>query len=844
MKPLSHAVLAVLFMLLPPTLARVASGMEVVSTPLSRTESGSGVTIDAAFPGGNIRLLGMEGDLVRLAQDLRDTEGQWFYWSFRVRGAQGRSLRFQFTSGVIGARGPAVSSDGGLTWRWLGAPGADSRGFPYQFGPGETEVFFGQGMNYTEMDLRRFLARHEGNPALRIETLCRTAKGRDVELLRISGGGARAPAHAVFLSARHHCGEMMASHALEGIIETALSDTGDGRWLRKNADFFIVPFVDKDGVEDGDQGKNRRPHDHNRDYVRRIYPSVRAITERVPAWLAARPLFLLDLHCPGLRGGDDPANTAKGTNEYLYLVGGAHPGSWEKQQRFSALLEKLREGPMPYRRTNDLPHGVSWNTAKNHKEDPSLQSCAQWGWTLPGAVFSASLEIPFANAQGAMVDAASARALGRDLARALRVFLETAEATEAGAPSQAAPLSAPPPPSTPNYDEAKVPSYVLPDVLRCDDGSRAATAREWEEKRRPEILELFSSQMYGRTPPDKIPVSYEVLSENPDDMGGKAASRQVKFIFGAGEKTVEAVLLMYIPNNGKKKVPVFVGYNFKGNHSTTDDPSVLYSPSLALVRKPGHPDWTRGSQKSRWSYEKIVQRGYAVATMCYHDIYPDASGLRARSVAALFPGRTRATGAPDEWGAIGAWAWGSSRIVDYLETEPRIDCGKIVIMGHSRQGKAALWAGAQDRRFTIVISNDSGCGGAALSKREFGETVARITSGFPHWFCPAFGKRYANNEAALPFDQHELLALMAPRPVYVASAAEDRWADPKGEFLAARHAGVVYELYGLSGLGAAGQPPPNRPVMNHVGYHIRSGKHDVTDYDWECFLDFADKHFR
>jgi hypothetical protein len=395
-----------------------------------------------------------------------------------------------------------------------------------------------------------------------------------------------------------------------------------------------------------------------------------------------------------------------------------------------------------------------------------------------------------------------------------------------------------------NYDESKVPGYILPDALKCNDGALVATARQWEEKRRPEILELFASQVYGKTPADKIPVSYKVLSENPNDMGGLALSRQVRFIFGAGEKTVEAILLLYIPNNKKGKSPVFVGYNFKGNHSTTDDPSVLHPPSFPLVKKPGHPDWARGNQKDRWSHDKIIQRGYAVATMCYHDIYPDDPGLRDRSVAALFPGYNPASVAPGEWQAIGAWAWGSSRIVDYLETEPRIDSGRIAIMGHSRQGKAALWAGAQDKRFGIVISNNSGCGGAALSKRVFGETIARITTSFPHWFCPAFGRRYAGNEAALPFDQHELLALMAPRPLYVASAAEDRWSDPKGEFLAAWHASAVYKLYGLAGLETAVQPDLARPLMNHVGYHIRPGKHDVTGYDWECFLDFADKHFR
>ena len=392
-----------------------------------------------------------------------------------------------------------------------------------------------------------------------------------------------------------------------------------------------------------------------------------------------------------------------------------------------------------------------------------------------------------------------------------------------------------------NYDESKVLGYVLPDVLTCNNGERVTSVQQWEERRRPEILELFTTQMYGRTPDYQIDVTHEILTENSDDINGKATSKQVKFIFTNGEKTVEAILLLYIPNH-LKKAPVFVGYNFKGNHSTTLDTTVLYPPSFPLVKEPDHPDWERGNQMHRWPYDKIIDRGYAVATMCYHDIYPDKGGLRDHSIAALFPDYNPDSQKTDEWQAIGAWAWGSSRIVDYLETQDRIDTGKIIIMGHSRQGKATLWSGAQDTRFKIVISNNSGCGGAALSKRIFGETVHRVSSIIPAWFCPAFSQ-YANNEDKLPFDQHELIALMAPRKVYVASAEEDLWADPKGEFLSAYHADPVYKLYGLKGIRSNVIPGKNQPIMEDIGYHIRKGKHDVTDYDWERFIDFADKHF-
>ncbi|MFC3196982.1 alpha/beta hydrolase family protein [Parapedobacter deserti] len=394
-----------------------------------------------------------------------------------------------------------------------------------------------------------------------------------------------------------------------------------------------------------------------------------------------------------------------------------------------------------------------------------------------------------------------------------------------------------------NYDESKVPAYTLPALLVTESGQQVTTAQQWEQQRRPEILELFTSQMYGRTPDDSgITVSYEVLTENTAALGGKATSRQVKLIFSNGEKTLEALLLMYLPNHVAGKVPLFVGYNFKGNHSTTPDTTILYSKNFALVREPGHPDWERGCQTNRWAYDDIIGRGYGLATMCYHDIFPDRPGLKRHSIVSLFPGYGVGKKAPDEWQAIGAWAWGSSRMLDYLATDPRVDMERIAIMGHSRQGKAALWAGAQDTRFKIVISNNSGAGGAALSRRRYGETIAIVSGIKPAWFCAAFDQ-YHEREADMPFDQHQLIALMAPRPVYVASAEGDRWADPKGEYLSAYHAGPAYALYGLKGLPSATPPPLHQPIKNHVGYHIRAGKHDVTRYDWQAFLDFADVHF-
>lgn len=393
-----------------------------------------------------------------------------------------------------------------------------------------------------------------------------------------------------------------------------------------------------------------------------------------------------------------------------------------------------------------------------------------------------------------------------------------------------------------NYNEAKVPDYVLPQLLVSDSGKKIRTISDWENVRRPEIMAYFQEMMYGMTPEETIDTGYEILAEDKEALGGKATFRQVLFTFGNGERKVEAILLLVLPNKAEGKVPVIVSYNFNGNHSTCMDENILYPPIFGKLKDEDSYTWKRGNQISRWPLEMIIDRGYAVATMCYHDICPDRADMRRYSVASLFKDYEEKMRDHNEWGAIGMWAWGYSRIADYLETEERIDTGRMAVMGHSRQGKASLWAGAQDERFKVVISNDSGCCGAALSKRVLGENLAYITHTFGYWFCPGLG-RYAGDEEALPFDQHMLLAAIAPRHLYVASAEEDRWADPYGEYLAAYHAGEVYRLYGLKPLDSKDMPKVNSPVHNDIGYHIRTGKHDVTTYDWECYLDFCDRVF-
>jgi hypothetical protein len=373
----------------------------------------SAVTVDAAFPGGNIIVERIAGDEVFLRQDLRDTAGDWFYWSFRVRGAAGRTLTFKFTgSNVLGVRGPAVSSDAGRTWTWLGSGSVQGIAFRYSFPADAGEVRFSFCIPYLESNLKEFLKRHENSRALKVECLCRTAKGRSVELLRVGRLDA-APVHRVLLTARHHACESMADYVLEGLLETALAHGDDGAWLREHVELMAVPFMDKDGVEDGDQGKNRKPHDHNRDYLRKIHPSVKALAERVPAWSAGKLHVALDLHCPWIRGPN---------NEVIYFVGGPDADNWKRVTQFAETIEAVRQGPLPYRVSDNLPFGKAWNTGSGGKD---LQTCAQWAAGLPGIRVASSIETPYANASGKAVTAESASAFGHDLARALRRYLES-----------------------------------------------------------------------------------------------------------------------------------------------------------------------------------------------------------------------------------------------------------------------------------------------------------------------------------------------------------------------------------------------------------------------------------
>jgi hypothetical protein len=399
-------------------------------------------------------------------------------------------------------------------------------------------------------------------------------------------------------------------------------------------------------------------------------------------------------------------------------------------------------------------------------------------------------------------------------------------------------------PKDANYDEAKVPKYKLPNPLILKDGRPVKDAPTWTNQRRPELLELFRTEMYGRRPGKPAHMIFEPTSIDRQALGGKAIRKEVT-IYLTGEKDGPQMnLLLYLPAAATKPVPVFLGLNFGPNQTVDKDPGITLRDAWArvpnskiLVRKPANED-SRGAAASRWQVDMILSAGYGLAVIYYCDIEPDFDGGMSSGVRPAF-----FQSGPDGGAAIAAWAWGLSRALDYLETDRQVNARQVAVFGHSRLGKTSLWAGAEDTRFAMVISNCSGEGGAALSRREFGEQPRHLNRSFPHWFDANY-KKYSDNVTGLPFDQHELIALIAPRPVYVATAEEDAWSDPKGQFLAEVAAGPVYELLGKQSLGTDRWPDIHQPILRDMGYHHRAGKHDVTAYDWEQYLKFAAMHFK
>jgi len=373
-----------------------------------------------------------------------------------------------------------------------------------------------------------------------------------------------------------------------------------------------------------------------------------------------------------------------------------------------------------------------------------------------------------------------------------------------------------------NYREDKVPEYTLPDLLVMCNGTQVSDARTWQTKRRPEILELFRRHVYGRAPVDRPKeTTFEVVNVSPKALDGHATLKRVLISIASRRGQLSTTMSIFLPSSARRPVPIFLLLSHRDSSST---------------------DWTRKIKRPFWPVEQIIARGYGTAAIQVTDFAPDSRDGWKSGVHEIFDEPDKRSA--DAWGTLTAWAWTGSRAMDYFETADDINHARVAVVGQSRGGKTALWAGARDERFAMAVSNCSGCGGAALSRRRYGETVKRINSSFPHWFCDNF-KKYNDAEGNLPVDQHMLIALMAPRLVYVASAEEDLWADPKGEFLSARRASEVYHLLELKGLEVENVPPIESPIHEgRIGHHIHAGRHDLIEYDWHRYLDFADKHWK
>ncbi|MEO8564254.1 MAG: acetylxylan esterase [bacterium] len=397
-----------------------------------------------------------------------------------------------------------------------------------------------------------------------------------------------------------------------------------------------------------------------------------------------------------------------------------------------------------------------------------------------------------------------------------------------------------------NDDESRVTPYTLPDPLARSGGGRITTADEWRRERRPELLALFEREIYGRSPPRPEGMWFETTSLDTRAYGGRATRKQVRVHFLAGRSEPYMDVLLYVPNARRGKVPAFLALTY-GNHTITADTGVAISPHF--LRDNPLPDSAggrapRGAQASRWVIDTIIARGYALAAVYLGDLDPDSKNGVADGIRPWYMARGQRELRPDDWAALASWGWGLSRALDYLERDPDVDAKRVALVGHSRTGKASLWAGARDPRFAMIIANESGMGGAKLSRRNYGQTVIDINDAFPYWFARNF-RKYDDRERELPVDQHELIALIAPRPVYVAAAMEDQWADPRGMFLAAKGAESVYRLLGARSTLPDSMPGVHQPTLDGpLGFHLRTGVHDVTEYDWTQFLAFADRHLR
>lgn len=385
----------------------------------------------------------------------------------------------------------------------------------------------------------------------------------------------------------------------------------------------------------------------------------------------------------------------------------------------------------------------------------------------------------------------------------------------------------------------------MPNALEMRDGTAITTADGWHTKRVPELKQLFSYYMYGEAPPPPKRVSAKVERINGKLFNGKATKREITISFPP-EGCPPIHLLLVTPNNVSGRAPVFVGLNFCGNHTLLDDPTVAL-PTGWVRNNRGESKNNRATEQGRgsridvWAIEQTIDHGYAVATFYSGDVDPDKPDF-SDGVHPHFYKQGQTRPGPHEWGTIAAWAWGIQRVVDYLITNDAIDSDRIAVVGHSRNGKTALLAGALDERIDLIIPHQAGCGGTSPSRSPVGEQLHQINRNFPHWFCDTF-KEFNDQVDRLPIDQNCLIAMCAPRPVLLSNAQGDQWADPAGQFRALRAADPVYRLLGVGGVAASEMPPHGKLLGSRLGYYIREGKHSMRPDDWRVFLAFANKHF-
>jgi hypothetical protein len=382
-----------------------------------------------------------------------------------------------------------------------------------------------------------------------------------------------------------------------------------------------------------------------------------------------------------------------------------------------------------------------------------------------------------------------------------------------------------------NYDEDKVPPYTLPDPLVRQNGQPVRDADTWFQQRRPEILKLYESEIYGRVPERAPRMAYEVVETDPHAMDGRAVRKLIALHFGGKPDNPTVHLHLYLPANATKPVPLLLHLVFFSN------------PPIPGATPPPTPSG-RPAFHEAGPIADILAHGYGYATFRYSEVQPDKPDTFDAGVIglALAPGQTKP--AADEWGTISAWAWGASRVLDYLENEPAVDARRVALVGHSRLGKTVLWAAARDPRFALVFSSCSGEMGAALARRYFGETIDDIAADYGYQFAGNF-QRYPGHWSDMPVDAHMLIALLAPRPVFITGGSQDLWIDPRGEFLATVAAGPVYRLLGRHDLGVTDGPPLDTPLITgDLGFHYHTGGHTITTADWNAFLAFADRHLK